>query len=225
MPGTVPYPTLVFHLTDIENLSSMIASGQIMSRRDAPPRAANIAYQHLVKRAERTVVTCGPGGRVTDYARFFFAARPPMLWSIWDGRVPGATHESIVHLVSRAQQLSTVRDTVFSDGHVIEKLSDFYDDLDDLGVIDWSVMWQGQPQQLNSASVPVKYWKMIPSDPDRPRRRQAEFLVHRNAPWSSVTGIGVISDEMVKRVSALLPAPAPGTPPIPIVRCPHWYYG
>ena len=47
-------------------------------------------------------------------------------------------------------------------------------------------MWDGQPTTLKSSSTPVTYWNSIPSDPDRPRRRQAEFLVHGYAPWSSV---------------------------------------
>jgi hypothetical protein len=44
-------------------------------------------------------------------------------------------------------------------------LTDFYDDLNDLKEVDWNVMT-------------LRIWKDTNDDPDRKRRRQAEFLVY-----------------------------------------------
>jgi hypothetical protein len=35
------------------------------------------------------------------------------------------------------------------------------------------------------------YWNDTPDDPDRKRRRQAEFLVHGALPWDSVEFLAV----------------------------------
>ena len=51
---------------------------------------------------------------------------------------------------------------VFTDGHAIMQLSKFYDDLGYLTEIDWDIMEE-------------KYWRDTIEDPDRKRRRQAEF--------------------------------------------------
>ena len=222
MPGFVPLPTWVFHLTDITNLPGIIADGEIRSRSRAPANVTDIAYPHLVGRAERTTVPCGPGGAVTDYARFFFAPRPPMLWSIATGRVAGRTQQTVVQLVLEAQELAGERPVVVADGHVIEALTDFHP-FDGLDKVDWNVMWVGQPTALSFQSVPVRYWHGIPSDPDRPRRRQAEFLVHEYAPVTRVAAIAVIDNNMRTRVQALLPQHVGGWKP-PVVACPHWFY-
>ncbi len=225
MPGTVPQPTWIFHLTDITNLSRIIQAQRISCRRAAPNDVTNIAYQHLVDRADRTPIRCGPGGVLTDYARFFFAPRPPMLLPISSGRVAGRTQENVVHLVTEVQTVGADRPIVFTDGHAIKApLTEFFTDLIDLDKVDWRQMWIQQPAVLDWTKVPVTYWNSIPSDPDRPRRRQAEFLVHGLAPWSRVIGIAVIDEKMATQVKAILPATPSGATSLPVVACPHWYY-
>ena len=51
------------------------------------------------------------------------------------------------------------------------RFTDFFDDLKDLDKIDWDLMQS-------------RYWNDTNDDPDRKRRRQAEFLVHEFFPWS-----------------------------------------
>ncbi|HEX5199627.1 MAG TPA: DarT ssDNA thymidine ADP-ribosyltransferase family protein [Actinoplanes sp.] len=65
-------------------------------------------------------------------------------------------------------------------------------------------------------------WNNTPDDPDRQRRRQAEFLVHRALPLELVRWIGVQSDHRASQVGKIL-ADHPLDRRI-IVR-PRWYYG
>lgn len=49
-----------------------------------------------------------------------------------------------------------------------------------------------------------KYWNHTVDQPDRKRKRQAEFLVHHFAPWTLVQRIGVRTVAMRQEVEAML---------------------
>ena len=68
---------------------------------------------------------------------------------------------------------------VFTDGHGIMDVTNFYDDLQYLDKIDWPLMKE-------------RYWRDTNEDPDRKRRRQAEFLVRDFFPLSLVKGVAVM---------------------------------
>ena len=89
-----------------------------------------------------------------------------MLYAIKMGNVEGcsASQTDIIYLVSSAEAIKTAKiGFVFTDGHGIMELSEFYDDLSKLTEIDWDIMKE-------------KYWRDTYEDPDRKRRRQAELL-------------------------------------------------
>jgi hypothetical protein len=158
-----------------------------------------------------TRVPRGPRGVVHDYVPFYFAPRSPMLYAIDRGYVAAYQdgQEPIVHLVSTVQTVAVSgRRFVFTDGHATIAVSGFYEDVADLDQVDWSVM-------------PSTFWNDTASYPDRKRRRQAEFLVHRFFPWELVTTIGVMSEAVRMRVEAALSA----TTYRPVVRVQRgWYY-
>ncbi|MDP9313724.1 MAG: DUF4433 domain-containing protein [Chloroflexota bacterium] len=87
-------------------------------------------------------------------------------------------------------------------------LTEFFDDPAHLSRIDWEVM-QSQ------------YWHDTDHDPDRKRRRQAEFLVHAFVPWQLIIGIGVSDDVMKVRAEQMMQA-AEHQPPVKVL--PKWYY-
>jgi hypothetical protein len=58
-------------------------------------------------------------------------------------------------------------------------------------------------------------------NPDRKRRRQAEFLCHEFVPWNSIEKIGVIENRMKIQVEAILEKEE-HKPPVVIER--GWYY-
>ena len=49
-----------------------------------------------------------------------------------------------------------------------------------------------------------KYWRETEDDTDRPRRRQAEFLVRDFLPITSFLGLATLNNKMKKRVDAIL---------------------
>ncbi len=80
---------------------------------------------------------------------------------------------------------------VFTEGHADMDFTDFFDDLEDLDKIDWNLM-------------KAKYWNDTNDDPDRKRRRQAEFLVHEFFPWKLVSYVGVYDHSAAEVVGKVL---------------------
>lgn len=99
---------------------------------------------------------------------------------------------------------------VFSDGHGLAAFTEWFDNLDFLGQIDWQV-------------VAARYWADNPDDMDRQRKKQAEFLVHRFCPWTLIGEIVVLNQRMKERVEAVL-AEYPAAPGSAVSVHPDWYY-
>ena len=135
-----------------------------------------------------------------------------MLFAINSGNVDGSPNgqRRIVHLVSSVERIATGGlPFVFTDGHAEMRVSEFSDDMQHLaGMVDWEIMRS-------------RFWNDTPEQPDRKRRRQAEFLVHHFAPWAIVEGIGVIDDAIQHQVQEILSA-ANHAPLVEVRR--NWYY-
>lgn len=172
-----------------------------------------IAHNHIKERRARRAVTKASGGTLSDYVPFYFAPRSPMLYSLGGGFVEGYAEgeNPIVHLVTSAEAVSAAGlPFTFTDGHAELAVSGFFDNLDDLATkVDWQVM--------KSTS-----WGDTSEEPDRKRKRQAEFLVHHSAPWTLVQNIGVKTQATKMEIEEMLGA---GThrPTVTVKR--NWYYG
>jgi DNA-binding transcriptional regulator YhcF (GntR family) len=70
-------------------------------------------------------------------------------------------------------------------------ITDFYNELEDLDKIDWAIMKE-------------KYWRDTVDDPDRRRRRQAEFLVHQFVDINNFLGFGVKNQRVKEHVEKIL---------------------
>ena len=98
---------------------------------------------------------------------------------------------------------------VFTEGNAATAFTEFHDDpaeLDD--VVDWPLMR-------------ARYWFNTPEDPDRRRRRMAEFLVHRSLPLRCIAGLAVHDRGVESQVAGLLEAA--GTS-LPLAIRPAWYF-
>jgi hypothetical protein len=171
----------------------------------------NIAHQTIQDRRATTAVPCCRGGCLHDYVPFYFAPRSPMLYSISRGNVAGYAEgqEPVLHLVTHAQHVGAAAlPFAFTNGHATVYPSGFWDDLNRLAEVDWSVM-------------PLIYWNDTLSDPDRKRRRQAEFLLYHACPWTIITEIGVINARMKAWVETKLQF-AEHSPAVTVRR--DWYY-
>ena len=87
-------------------------------------------------------------------------------------------------------------------------ISEFFDDVSALDRVDWPLMSS-------------KYWNDTQQDCDRKRRRQAEFLVHRFAPWTCIKAVAVMNENTAEIARGVLEN-ASYKPPL-LIR-PDWYY-
>jgi len=158
-------------------------------------------------------ITCGSGGVIHDYVPFYFGPLSVMLLNLKTGRVSGYDEgqEPLIYLVTTAQ---IVQDAgcrfVFSDGHGVAAMTQWFEDLAMLDQVDWGV-------------VRDRYWMDTSTDNDRKRRKQAEFLVRESLDWSLIKQIGVQNIAAKKRVEAVLSLYNYRFQPNVSVR-PEWYY-
>ena len=142
-------PTVISHMTHVGNLPSILKSGGLLSSRGLIQRGIrcnSIAYQDIQDRRAFTVVPCGPRGALHDYIPFFFNPRSPMLYAILMKRVATCPdgQASILHLVSSAEAIRAAScNFVFTDGHAIMRMTQFYDDLSQLGVVPITFVYTG----------------------------------------------------------------------------------
>ena len=133
-----------------------------------------------------------------------------MLYSIAMGNVAGASQSAIVHLMTTVEAVGAAGiQYVFTDGHATMAVSAFFGDPRHLDQIDWPLMQ-------------AQYWNDTQAEPDRKRRRQAEFLVYQFLPWKLIAYVGVRSEPVKAQVDAVLQAHGGHHPPVAVR--PEWYY-
>ena len=209
-----PVPTLIYRIFDICNLPGILEEGTIYCWNrlvETGRSCTSIAHDSIMDRRRETIIPCGPGGNLLDYVAFYFAPRSPMLYSIKMGNVAGyeGGQEKIIYIVLTAQKIKEAGIRfVFTDGHGIMALTEFSDDLADLGMIDWGLMR-------------ARWWYDTDEDPDRLRRRQAEFLVFKEVSWGLVDTVVVMSEAMKGEVESYLHDFGKSTP-VQVKR--DWYY-
>lgn len=202
--------TFIYHITHVKNLQRVIAEGGLHCDRHAQKvKSVNIGHMHIKERRLNRVVPVGPGGTVGDYVPLYFAPLSPMLFAISRGAVEGYAEgqKPVIYLRSTVEAVTDAGlSWVFTEGHADMRFTDFFDDLKDLEKIDWDLM-------------KARYWNDTNDDPDRKRRRQAEFLVQNFFPWQLVSYIGVYDRSIAETVSDIIKG---GSPEIGVQR--GWYY-
>jgi ssDNA thymidine ADP-ribosyltransferase, DarT len=117
-----------------------------------------------------------------------------MLYGIWKGynNVIQRPQRDIVYLVSNFDLIEeSNQEFVFFDGHGVHILSECYNNKEKFENIDWKI-------------VKNKFWNIDEKDPDRKRRKQAEFLVHRELSIEYLIGIGVFDKEVKNKIDSIL---------------------
>ncbi len=193
----VPDPTPIFRFVHVDNLEVALSRDGLHAPNHTPKDGLSFKKIHNVEIQEKrkqTTISCGPCGVIHDYVPFYFGYLSPMLLQLNTGRVAGYSEgqEPLVYLVSTAQEVSDSGSSfVFSDGHGIAAFTEWYDDLDQLDQVDWNMVYQ-------------RYWADNTDDMDRQRRKQAEFLIHRQCNWSLIQEIGVMNTTMKTKVERVL---------------------
>jgi len=203
------------HFTHIRNLEGILDAGGLLSDNSVDRGSAlQVEAADLGIKASRKGIriTRPPAGCVADYVPFYFAPRSPMLYKLARGGVPTYTEgqDPLIYLVSSVETIAEAGlRWLFSDGNCAAYVTEIFDDLDLLdSKVDWEVM---------RAAV----WKNTAEDPDRMRRRMAEFLVHERVPMSCLVGVAVRTAAMRDRVGSTLDRRRMA---LPVRVQPSWYY-
>lgn len=211
-----PQPTPIYRLMHVDNLPTLLRRGGLHAPNHTPQDGLPYRTIHNISiqvARHTSPIRCGPRGTAHDYVPFYFGNLSPMLFQLKTGRVLGYDEgqRPLVYLVATAQAVAEAElPFVFSDGHGIAAFTKWYDDLAQLDRVDWSMVYQ-------------RYWSDHPDDMDRQRRKQAEFLVHRELPWALIRGIGVFDSEAQARVEEILGQFETAMhKPVQITR--KWYY-
>jgi hypothetical protein len=210
-PGKLLALPQIYHFTDVANLPKILAAGELRCHRIART-VVDVGDASIKSRRGLINVTCGPRGKVWDYVPFYYAARSPMLYSIMCGNVPDVNPDQrrLVYLVSSTEALYEAGlACVFTDGNAATAFTRFREDPAELDhIVDWPLMR-------------ARYWFNTAEDPDRRRRRMAEFLVYQSLPLESVDGVAVYDRGAESDVAAVLRA-AGSALPLAIRRA--WYF-
>jgi hypothetical protein len=189
---------LIMHFTHLKNLPGILDAGflQADSRVDRRSALRVEAADLGIKAARKMIrVPLAPYGCVADYVPFYFAPRSPMLYKLAKGSV--ATYaqgqDPLIYLVSTVEAATRAGlRCLFSDGNCAVAVTQMSDDLSLLdSMVDWEV-------------IRARMWSNTVEDPDRMRRRMAEFLVHEHVPVGLLAGIAVRTPEILDQVNDML---------------------
>jgi hypothetical protein len=182
-PGSSTHSLM--HFTHVGNLPGILSDGCLQADNLVSARSCLMveAGEPAIKasRRQRQVAVRGESrGCVADYVPFYFANRSPMLYKIAMGGVPSYTdgQDPLVYLVTAVETVTAAGlHWLFSDGNCAASVTQFFDDP---GFLDSAVDWQ---------VMRARMWNNTADDPDRMRRRMAEFLVLGRLPVTCLVGI------------------------------------
>lgn len=209
----------IYHFTHVDNLTGILAADHLSCdyvARQGITRTEVGASDIKESRRQRSI-PIAPGGYVGDYVPFYFAPRSPMMYRIaCDHRdsVPDRYQGGDKPLVYLVTTVGAVIDAgltwVATDGNAATATTDFTSALATMDqMVDWPLL-------------EAERWNNTAEDPDRQRRRQAEFLVYREVPLRLIRWVAVDSERHRSQVSKLLVDHALAGR---VIVRPRWYYG
>jgi hypothetical protein len=212
-----PVQPKIYHITHVDNLASMVASGFLESdgrRLKQGDGQTSIGMTEIKRRRLfENDVPCHPGTKVGEYVPFYFCPRSIMLYILHMGNLPDITYHGgqgpILHLqadmeVSIHWAEKNGVHWAFSDRNAGTRFTSFYKNRGELDKIDWN-------------AVKATVFR----DSQVKEGKQAEFLLHDACPWHLVEKISVIDAAMQAKVNNILQN-TQNKPVVTIERA--WYY-
>ncbi len=203
----------LYRITHKDNLDFILKLGKLTSpcHTDSDPKYIGIGDSTLIGSRSAKKITIEPYGNFTDYVAFYYGARSPMLYEIQKG-FNGVTKRSpneIIYLVTTFENIIENKcKYVFTDGHGYHSLSQFFNDEESLDEVDWD-------------AVNLVRWNDTEDDPDRKRRKQAEFLIFKELPLTALVAV-VVYNETVK--NEIIDKFAEHDLTCNVIVKPNWYY-
>ena len=189
MSGQIPNKIWLFRIIHIDNLKYVLQHGlHSINHAETDPNYINIGDTNLIGQRKDYPVKLEGYGNLGDYIPFYFGPLSPMLYNIKTGH-RGITKYSQKDIVYICCLLPDIIEYCFSwcftDGHAKARITDFFNNLDDLDKVDWNMVYE-------------KIWNNNDEDYDRMRRKQAEFLVKDYLPVNCISRIIVFDDTIRK---------------------------
>jgi hypothetical protein len=185
-----PRQILIYHVTDLENLPTILSDGGLQS--DAVMAQRNptvIGYTHIKERRLNEIrVPCCNNRFVGELIPFYFCPRSLMLFTINQGSTgrPAGCQTTIIHIVSNvAAAISLGQPWAISDGNAGAYHTDFDSNLSVLDSLDWP-------------AIRARDWR------GRTHQKCAEFLVADFFPWSGIQHMGCHNAAVAQQVKMLI---------------------
>ena len=207
-----PTKALIWRIVHRDNMPWILENG--LHCGNSPLKAPNwvhIGNAELIDKRARHPVPLPPGGFLNDYVPFYFTPFSVMMRNIRSGRggVQQRANDEILILVSSLPHLvAQGLPFLFTDSHAYYRWAMYYDDLTDLGKVDWNLLQ-------------ARDFKRDPDDPAKFERYQAEALIHRHCPVSGLIGIMCYSEAVKMQVDAQVRVKGLE---LPVYSRPGWYF-
>ena len=198
---TLPVRPKIYHITHVNNLTSITADGYIEAdgrriRRGGGQTSIGMT-EIKRRRLYEIAVSCHPDTKVGEYVPFYFCPRSIMLYILHMGNHPDLAHYRdgqgpILHLQVDVEAAINWADQhgvlwAFSDRNAGSYYVDFYNSRNELDKIDWG------------AVISTDF-----RDPLVKEGKQAEFLFHDTCPWHLVEKIGVLNEKILTQANLML---------------------
>lgn len=216
----VPNNPKIYHITHVDNLSSIIEEGAIWSdakRLGEDSECKLVGMSHIKKRRLTEIeVGCHPGTFVGAYTPFYLCPRSIMLYILHKGNNPDIEYKEgqgpIVHLEADLRECVEYAEangilwacSTLNAGAKYQS-DRFFNDLLHLDRVNW-------------AAVQTDSWG---GDSQLKTQKQAEFLFHDTFPWHLIRRIGVCDQRRKTHVDSVLKG-LKDPPEVQIKR--GWYY-
>lgn len=169
----------VFRITHIDNMPWIMKHG--LHCRTSPvqdPTFRTIGDPDLILKRTARQVPAGRRGGLSNYVSFYFTPFSPMLYKIKTGHgVPAVPMSDIVILATSLPRcVETETEFVFIDRHAYLVTARYFTDLKHLDQIDWKL-------------IASRDFKRDTNRPDKVERYQAEALIYRHVPISTLLAI------------------------------------
>jgi ssDNA thymidine ADP-ribosyltransferase, DarT len=186
----------VFRIIHYQNLEYILQHGvYYRNNPNFPPNYVNIGNPEIITSRDELPVACYPDTMVNDYVPFYFAVRTPMLYNIHTGYgVEKHAQHEIIYLCCKVSEIAASNlQWCFTDGNAAKRISEFYNDVADLDNLDWHSITTTDFRDDNADG-----------DPDRKRKKHAEFLIRNHLPIEFIQGIVVYNQVQHDYVAALV---------------------
>ncbi|WP_370898047.1 type II toxin-antitoxin system toxin DNA ADP-ribosyl transferase DarT [Chryseobacterium gossypii] len=190
------HKTYCYRITHINNLPLVLKNGIVNKHHpDASSNYIDIGNPEIIDVRSTMPVKINNYGMIGDYVPFYFTPKSMMLFNIITGYrhplVLKRNRTEILIIRCLINDLATLPQWFFTDGQGNKSLTKHYCDLTELNSIDWKCI-----QESN--------FKNDEDDPDRSRKYQAEFLVHKQVPLTSIESLNVYNKYSANIVKNLL---------------------